>query len=379
MKKICTLILILAGISLFAGNIPGNGVTLRSPKNVPDKSKYAQNSRATNIILDYDSADAFVWGNGGIEYGRFIWDMNSRFSGRPDSATIGYAVVAYDSIYDPYTMSAYSNGGIFDMTIDSILIFMGHENNSGTNDTIIVKIIDLLPNGYPTNTVLWRDTFITNTGLSMNNDWFSSTVLNVSVGQNFYESRFGVRLEYYGALEDTMGFLAGFGDRGPCGMGTVSAFPSNFPANSLALWTRFANNGLLPTSGGADLFYDCNGNGSPDPDDGSNYVQNILFTSFVVLNANTGFKETYQYTVGSLTPNPANDLVTLRYNLLEQAKQVGYTITDISGKVVQFENGLNNTPGRQDVNINISGLASGIYQLAVNVDGKVQTRKLVKN
>lgn len=379
MKKLYPLLLILLGLSVYAGNTPGNGVTLRSPKNFPDKSKYFQNSRATNIILDYDSADALSWSMGGIDYARFIWDMNSRFSGRPDSATIGHIVVAYDSLFDPYTETAYSNGGVFDITVDSIIAFIGHENNSGANDTLIVKIVDLASNGYPTNTVLWSDTIITDMGASPNNDWSSVVALTLPVGQNFYEKRFGVRLEYFGALEDTMGFIAGFGDQGPCGMGTVSAYPSNFPDNSLALWPRYANFGLLPTSTGNDLYYDCNSSGTADAGDGANYIQNIAFTTFAVLNSNTGFKETYAYTVGELTPNPANELVTLRYNLLDNAKQVGYTITDISGKTVLFENGLNNAPGRQDVNIDISTLSAGIYQLSVNVDGKVQTRKLVKN
>jgi hypothetical protein len=57
---------------------------------------------------------------------------------------------------------------------------------------------------------------------------------------------------------------------------------------------------------------------------------------------------------------------------------VAYTITDLSGKIVGFQSGLNNAPGRQQIDINIADLAAGIYQLTVNVDGMTQTRKLVK-
>jgi hypothetical protein len=380
MKKLYPLFLLFLGLSAMAGDIPGNNVKLRSPKNFPDKSKYEVNARATNIVLDYDSADSYAWTQLGTSYRRFIWDMNNRYTGRPDSATIGYFVVAYDSIYDAWQNTATNSNAIFDMSLDSILIFGGHENNSGTNDTLICKIVQLnASTGYPTPNVLWSDTIITNTGQSMSNDWFNTAVFKFDVNQNFPGlKRFGVRVEYYGALEDTMGFIAGFGDQGPCGTGSVSAFPSNFPKNSFSLWTEYANFGTLPTAAGADVYYDCNGSGGNDAGDGANYIQNIAVTTFAILNANTGIKETYQYTVGDLSPNPANEMVTLRYNLLQNANNVAYTITDLSGKIVGFQSGLNNAPGRQQIDINIADLAAGIYQLTVNVDGMTQTRKLVK-
>lgn len=379
MKKLYSIFLLFIGLSAVAGDIPGNNVKLRSPKNFPDKSKIDMSTRGTSIVLDYDSADSYAWAQFGTSYKRFIWDMNNRYAGRPDSATLGYVVVAYDSIYDAWNNTATNNNAIFDITVDSILIFGGHENNSGTNDTLICKIVSLNATSYPTGTVLWSDTVITNTGQSANNDWFSTAVFKFDVNQNFPGlKRFGVRLEYYGALEDTMGVIAGFGDQGPCGQGTVSAFESNFPDNSYSLWTEYANFGTLPNAAGANIYYDCNGSGGFDAGDGANYIQNLTFTTFAVLNANTGIKEAYQYTVGDLSPNPANEMVTLRYNLIQGAESVGYTITDLSGKMVRMQNGLSSAPGKQQIDINIADLAAGIYQLSVNVDGKIQTRKLVK-
>jgi len=78
-----------------------------------------------------------------------------------------------------------------------------------------------------------------------------------------------------------------------------------------------------------------------------------------------------------LYPNPANGLVTLDL-VLSEAAVINCSVTDITGRIVEKQNGFNLSSGNHSfiINKNIT-LESGIYLVDLNVNGTKISRKLI--
>jgi len=184
-----------------------------------------------------------------------LFSVNNNFT-NSNPNTFKYIIVDYDTLHDVDSNIGY----LYDSTcttVDSIFYEYGHKNNSGSNDTIVVKIITLNSKGYPTNTVLWSDTTITDSTLT-GPKWtdlevrklFPKFVLPKGV-------KFGIRIEYYGPQADSFGVNAGFTEN--CG-GKCGAMKARFYSNSYYYYNGVVS-GLWPTPPGGLLFYDCDTNG----------------------------------------------------------------------------------------------------------------------
>lgn len=79
----------------------------------------------------------------------------------------------------------------------------------------------------------------------------------------------------------------------------------------------------------------------------------------------------------SLYPNPTSEMVHIQFNesLLESPK---IKIYDLIGKLV-YENNNLETFASQDFSIWVDQLNSGVYLLAVQVNDKITTKKLIIN
>ena len=77
----------------------------------------------------------------------------------------------------------------------------------------------------------------------------------------------------------------------------------------------------------------------------------------------------------SLSPNPASGSSALRVNF-ENAGEVTMDIIDVTGKIVR-SNTSSVTSGDYIYNLNLTGLAQGIYNVRVTTQGQSQTQKLV--
>lgn len=79
----------------------------------------------------------------------------------------------------------------------------------------------------------------------------------------------------------------------------------------------------------------------------------------------------------SLYPNPTNEIVNIQFNesLLENPK---IKIYDLIGKLV-YENNNLETFASQDFSIWVDQLNSGVYLLAVQVNDRITTKKLIIN
>lgn len=78
----------------------------------------------------------------------------------------------------------------------------------------------------------------------------------------------------------------------------------------------------------------------------------------------------------SVYPSPANSEATLVYNMVNEGN-VELTVTDLSGKVISFENFGSQTAGSYSVNLNTVDFANGVYFYTLNVDGEKATKKFV--
>ncbi|MEO9534290.1 MAG: T9SS type A sorting domain-containing protein [Crocinitomicaceae bacterium] len=78
----------------------------------------------------------------------------------------------------------------------------------------------------------------------------------------------------------------------------------------------------------------------------------------------------------SVYPSPANVEATLVYNMTN-AGNVELTVTDLSGKVISFENFGSQAAGAYKVNLNTTDFANGVYFYTLNVDGEKATKKFV--
>ena len=79
----------------------------------------------------------------------------------------------------------------------------------------------------------------------------------------------------------------------------------------------------------------------------------------------------------SLYPNPTSEIVHIQFNesLLESPK---IKIYDLVGKIV-YENNNFETFTSQDFSIRVDQLNSGVYLLAVQVNDRITTKKLIIN
>jgi hypothetical protein len=384
MKKLYPLIAIMVfTVAVFAQSnqgLPFGNKPLHKPINVPEKF-VDLSSRVTNALyIDYDTADAFLWSG---SYSRFIWDHNWNYVAADSS--LKYCVVAFDSLYDPYNLIGYPNSGVQSIVVDSILAAVGQENNSGTDDTLITKIVSLTAAGYPQNNVLWADTTIIPAGTPLSSpDWLNSVALSWAPGYAGNIQRFGVRMEYHGDKLDTFGVIAGFGSfTGPCGTNPSAtlAQSSNFKPgkpNTFNFWTQY--NQLLPTSTGGFIYYDCNGNGGYDAgSDGASYLQNMTIWVHVTISDQQVAVNEIEGNSMSLftnTPNPFSDITNIRYKL-EKAGNVQIKITDMAGRVISDLNEGFRSSGNHSVQYDGSQLSKGVYFFTLTTENGSITNKMV--
>jgi hypothetical protein len=137
----------------------------------------------------------------------YQWPFNSRYT-QKDSGCYSYAAV----VFSPFVVLKNDSESMEippppSYTIDTIYVAFSHENNSGTNDTLILKITNIDNNGMPGSTVIWKDVFTTGKGLSKNNDWKNGYTHRLyRPGLEMKGKSFALVFEYFGDKRDTLGF-----------------------------------------------------------------------------------------------------------------------------------------------------------------------------
>ena len=373
-------------------------------------------TRSTStFLLNNDSADTYnTYTNfGGTYQTNQINDFNMHYRWPVDSTTqygdpTTYATVAFDSLFDPYSITTYTANTSAGINVDSLFLVVGQENNSGNPDTLVTEIVSVDGNGYPTSTVLWTGTTIipAAAGLSFvssgNNEWLYGAI--VALGPNFLvpgNTKFAVNVKYYGSKLDTFGLQYGFPYfMAGCPVGTgsyeladksgfshiVTTSGGSMTANSFA---RHINRSIgtyptsltgktWPTAGGGFLYYDCDGTtGYAYGIDGADYIQNFTVIAQVT-TTDVGIKEYAMNGIklGQNQPNPTNGNTTFVYELTQGSSNVAIEITDVTGKKVASIAKGKQAPGKYTADFDANQLDAGIYFYTLKSENGQVTRKM---
>lgn len=278
MKKLYFLnLLLIICSSVFAQSIQEQLIYNQyTPANNPEKSIITERFTGQQILDYFEYEKDMVVAAGG-QMMSFI-----RFIDEKTTVNIGFrnAIQTFDSLIltqnlQNYTSEAYS---ITPVRIDSVFITLHHRNNSGQNDSLIVRIIELSPYNTnpllscrPTTTVLWADTIMLTTSLTNASGPTGYPIINygVPVGYNLpVNKRFGVFVTFRAPVTDTLAILTGLPHfpQTPCTNPNLSGFGNLVPGQLYpSAFATIMNGGSpleIPTTSGATIYYDCNNNGT---------------------------------------------------------------------------------------------------------------------
>lgn len=341
-----------------------------------NKSVSASSKLVASFFIDYDSADATI--HGPANYNRLIWSVNNNYT--PADSGIRSCIIAFDSLFDVYSNNTYHPDSINSLALDSFFIWIGHENNSGTSDTLVMSIIALdSAYHYPNPSVVYDDVWvIIPPGSPLTGSWTSIQKFKFIPWSSIPAKRFGIKIDYYGSKLDTLGIVAGFGNKGSCGSSPYLADTTHFSkvnmknsggkfiANSYIHYSAFPTLPYLPTPNGSNLYFDCNNNNQYEPGlDSESPLQNILLVAHLKSNA-VGVNEIENSISDlSLYPNPSNgEVITIKFSV-NNYDPVTLDVYDYTGKVI-----FNTTINNYNANIVSYSLnhcfTSGCYMLRIN-------------
>lgn len=392
MKKLYSLVALL-GIStaIMAQSLNGfEQFNHLRPANKIEKNKNVDRFTGSKFI-DYEGYEAYAVDLNGGELFTFI-----RWINKNNTTNLGFfnAIQTFDSLIVTEDYQVWDSENYFatPMRIDSVYMSIHHQNNSSTEDSIFIRIIELSPftsnpltSCRPTNTVLWADTIITTTSLTNppTSTGYPIIAAAFPVGYTLPSNkRFGVSVTFSGPSSDSLAIVTGLPHfpGQPCANPSLAAggigllvpgelYPSAF-GSVLNQGSPFE----IPTSTGGTLYYDCNNSGSAQlPDEAALKVWSIWVrvseATSISENAITNFR------VSQNMPNPASNNTTIKYELKESAN-VTLRVFDIAGKEVMHVNEGAKASGVYSIELNTASLQNGIYFYSFEAGAEKVTRKM---
>jgi hypothetical protein len=373
MKKVYLLSALFFASGVFIANAQ-KAIQGFIPVNAP--AKVAATDKATGTYwIDYSEYDKQYPGNS-INYVGFISDGTFTYAHNNRDTLLGSFAAVYEKfdsmvVTSDYTFfQEYPNNSVISVNIDSIFVYVLHENNSNQNDSLTISILGLDAQRRPNNSnVLWDTLIVTNTSLAPNGDVLGFAPNLLRNGSNW---GYSIKVQYNDpSLVDT--FAVVFANYQNCG------YPQVYPAAyyQINLDAGSSNSQIIPLTNGTVVWYqDCNGNSAPDMPD-ENSFKNWAIWSLVTLTENLGIEEQEEKGLHVVSyPNPAKDVFQIKYDL-QHAGEVMLTITDISGKVQIVKNLGNHTNGSYNTAVDVTGFTAGIYFYTIQVDQVKITRRFV--
>jgi len=379
MKRFLFLTFVFIGwaASLPAQDLRESGI-LHVPKSLGELPENI--SRNSDVFVHYGLAEEILYGSSG--YGRYIWRMNSNYTALDSS--INYMAAAFHTIIDtsanPSSEIPWEN--VVDATLESVYIRAGHRNLSTLNDTLRVTVVGLF-NGRPVGQILYTEDLVSSdSSLVGGLTWLNSNYITIQPNIQV-NGPFGVIVEYFGHPLDTFGLTAGYAYSGICGAtGSDFVIESLFTPNTYRFYSHYASFGLLPTSTGNDLYYECNGtSGYQEGQDSRHYMQNldigVNLTNIIdnisvnELPAEVGF-------ANRIFPNPATDRFQLDV-MLEGSSDVSIEVRSVTGQLMDRFVSMNLAPGSHAFEFDTSDWAAGIYTVELSVNGYRQFQRVVNN
>ena len=302
--------------------------------------------------------------------------------------------VKFDTLVDSYNSSGptpYSRATFPTVHMDSLAFWIGQENNSGNDDTLVIQVVRVI---HPaTGLYNFPDTAATGANVYSSDTIYipASAPLNVDYGDGYVgaigvhqgagitiPSAFAVHVQYLGNKADSFMFVAGtpsFAGAGGCAGYTMADSSSYHPNSFYKENIQFHR--IYPTTGDGFVYYECNGaNGFTYGVDGFDYVQNIgvypkvTITTGILENKSLGVK------LFQNMPNPFNNTSDVSYNLAKRGN-VTFEVTDLAGRVIVALNEGAMDAGTHTITIDGKNLSQGVYFYTLNVDGVKLTNKMV--
>lgn len=399
MKKIYSILLSMffaGGLYAQSGQgVPMNPSKARQPNFIPKKPSMDSRT-ATSFVVDYDYTDSIHQINsiGNTYDTRYRWDMNMHYL--PTDTSQKYFTVVFDSIIDSYNEIPYDRTLLQSITLDTLYIVIGQENNSGIDDTLITKVLNVAANKIPGTTVLWADTTIIPAASPLGADWGDFVIIPIPVGYTYPSNttRIAVKLEYWGNTLDTAGVICGFGYQGNCPSTleiafatainpvpynpNATAFPSGFSANTYVWFTPFNNGAQYPATNNY-IYYPCDAvTGYQPGSDAWNLWQNALLYASLTVDDAVGI---HNQTGNGMklfqnNPNPVVNETVIRYDL-KKGSDVKIEITDLTGRVLATLNEGYRAAGNNSAAFNASRLAAGTYFYTLKTENGNLTNTMV--
>jgi hypothetical protein len=346
------------------------------------------------FIINYDSADAYIWGNSYVPNQSQL--MNIHYSTPADSSAVNYNItdyfiVAFDSLVDPYTQKVYNSDSIGGISIDTIIVPLIHVNHSGMNDTLDIQLNSVDGKGYPTSSVL-KDFMIVNKKIGDTNSSFYASFIKIPENYNLTSgAKFAVTVKYSGSKADSCWFIYGYGsfigncDGGglytlaePSNYSKVKTIKGSFNGNSFVLYSRYQSSGIYPTASGQQFFYDCNNDSIfTAGTDGASYFQNINVYAMVTafpLGINSVLSNSFY--VLQNQPNPFNKSTQIRYSV-KGSSDFQFSVYDVTGRKIINTIYNNVCPGQHSINLDAIEFSPGMYYYTFVTNGVSVTRKML--
>lgn len=280
MKKLLLLVpLALVTCAVIAQTVLPNGVSFRKqplPYTPQTNSSQGSSRVAQEITLDYFANEFNEATAGGSQAFYLSWAVNNAFDvtctpiDTTDFSSLKWAGVRFDSLFDV------GSGTVYDIATSSIVVdtvyvtLAEHQNNSGLNDTLVVRIMEVDAASVPTvdrgltyqtgtnsevisNNVLWSDTLIFNVSLTPTIGTLTFPVNGGTAGGLNIpnpENGFIVMMDYFGPKIDS--FFIADANNFACG-GSSLPVTSFVPRNSLSYINyNFVNAGSCTDLSGVD-------------------------------------------------------------------------------------------------------------------------------
>ncbi len=167
-------------------------------------------------------------------------------------------------------------------------------------------------------------------------------------------------------------FFASFEEKG------ISTFPNYYDCNAGSSTCDWNSSSIVSSQVRYNLSPTWNGSFIPSYANPASYpyehhlISYHIFDYIGICSSGISELEINNFTLGQNIPNPFNSGSSISYELINEAKSVMLTITDIMGRIISSEQTAH-TKGIHT--INIKQFDAGVYYYSLNVDGKVITKK----
>lgn len=253
------------------------------------------------------------------------------------------------------------------ITIDSLFILLGHENNSGTADTVRFELVGANGQGVPNNTVLWSGQETSNVSLSPSGQFTGdNSSIIFSLAPNFTSTqgqRFAINFVYRGSKQDSLRIVGGsVDDNDDTNIGTTN--------QSLYTNSFIRIPGIIPNvTRNANLQF---------TDDSFFDVQNWFMWARVTYNVTSITENAFVkgVKIGQNQPNPAGAITSFFYEL-QNPTNVTIEVRDINGALIDVINEGTKSVGKHSTVLNTNALANGVYTYTLKTNETTVTKRMV--